>query len=334
MSRCCDSSHSISSNLNFSVQRVANQLQLSCPAKINLALSVGSLTTTPDGQAMHPIASWMIGVNLSDHLQLTRLTDNHANQSSQFTIAFDDELDRQVDWPLERDLAFRAHALLESHVNRKLAVNAIITKRIPPGGGLGGGSSDAAGMFFGLNQLFELNLSRDTLDQLATSLGSDIPFLIHVLAGQTSAIATGLGSTLQPAPRHDLIPIVLAFPPFGCSTGPVYQAFDQLQTERSESSSPTGVDLPRVQQQVTAEPLPPDAPFNDLELPACRVEPRLGELLKQLRDAGLAMHVTGSGSTLFLIAPSAITANVLARKITAIAGIPAIATRTLAQRGD
>ena len=84
----------------------AEAITLHCPCKINLALSVGS----PQRDGMHPIASWMAAIDFGDTLQLTRLEPGEA--PAPLAIRFADDAPRvePIDWPLERDLAVRAHA--------------------------------------------------------------------------------------------------------------------------------------------------------------------------------------------------------------------------------
>jgi 4-diphosphocytidyl-2-C-methyl-D-erythritol kinase len=302
-------------------------LRLSCPAKVNLALSVAR----PHAHTgLHPIASWMVALTFADTLSLARADGD----ASRFDIAFDEDSPadaprRTVDWPLEQDLAFRAHALLESHTGRRLPIDAVLRKRIPTGAGLGGGSSNAAAMLVGVNRLFGLALDEPMLIQLAGRIGSDVAFFVGAQLGRPSAIVSGLGEIIEPAPLAEVVHLVLAFPPFGCPTGPVYKAFDaQFDDITRIGAEP---DIERVRALGRSSPLPPDGPFNDLAEPACIVEPRLRDTLHAARAAlpDLRLHVTGSGSTLFLIAPSAITAQVLARKVTALTTLPAIATRTL-----
>lgn len=300
---------------------MSHTLQLSCPAKVNLALSVGP----PDLAGMHPIASWMVAVNFSDAMTLQKLDAG----PSQFDLAFEsDDAKGQplglVDWPLAKDLCFRAHALLRQRAGRDLPCSLTLRKKIPAGAGLGGGSSNAAAALVGLNRLFELGLDRAALVEISRKLGSDIAFFIGAAEREYSAIVTGIGETLEPAPRKDTIDFVLIFPPFGCPTGPVYKAFDEMARA---TQSP---DLARVRELASSPLIAQDAPFNDLAEPACRVRPQLAELRTQVAAAlGLPVHITGSGSTLFVIAPSALTSKVLARKVTALTGLRAVATRTL-----
>ena len=153
---------------------VANhsRIALACPAKVNLVLSVGSMTAA---SSLHPIVSWMVAVTLFDDLALER-----ADDQTSFDIAFhhDAPVSSRVDWTPEEDLAHRAHLLLESHVGRPLPVQVTLRKRIPTGSGLGGGSSNAAGALIGLNHLLGLGLDGAVLEKLASKLGSDVPFLL------------------------------------------------------------------------------------------------------------------------------------------------------------
>jgi 4-diphosphocytidyl-2-C-methyl-D-erythritol kinase len=306
-------------------------IRLSCPAKVNLALSVGS--PRPDG--LHPLASWMAAVNFADTLTLHRLDAG----TSRFDIAPAGSAAPAaqpqgpqhpavtVNWPIEQDLVYRAHGLLEKHLHRPLPVHATLQKRIPTGAGLGGGSSDAAGMLVGLNRLFELGLQRDELLPLALRVGSDVGFFIGAMLGEPSALVTGVGERVEPLPLPDTLHLVLIFPPFDCPTGQVYRALDQ---SRSEHHTPIFPDESRVRDLATHAPLPPAAPFNDLADPACTVQPQLRRWIDQLnQQMRVPVHVTGSGSTLFLIAPSAATCQALARKVTALTGLPALPVHTL-----
>ena len=227
-----------------------------------------------------------------------------------------------MDWPLEKDLAFRAHRLLEQHAGRSLPIDLRLRKVIPPGAGLGGGSSNAAATLVGIDRLFNLRTDPAKLLELAQTLGSDVGFL----SGNTSsAIVTGLGETVEPSPLPQPIDLVLIFPSFGCPTGDVYRAFDQLHGP-FQNGHPQA-DERRVRAIAKQSPLPPDAPFNDLAEPACIVRPELRRIITQLRDAlHLPAHVTGSGSTLFVIAPDATTAQALARTAADTTGLPAVAT--------
>jgi len=275
-----------------------------CPAKLNLALSVGA--ARPDGY--HPIASWMLAVDLCDELRLDRLDTG----PSRFDLdwATDAPQPSAIDWPVDKDLTCRAHRLLESHTGCALPVGVRLAKRIPVGAGLAGGSSNGAAMLAALNDLFDLQLSRQTLIHLAMQLGSDLAFFFT--AG--SAIVTGRGETLDEAPLTRSAHFVLVLPALHCPTGAVYRAFD-------ETCPDAAVDEPAVR-EVHADRRDP---FNDLAAPACDVEPRLDDLRRSIASrVDRAVHVTGSGAGLFIVAADAAEAADLADAIREQVHTPAL----------
>lgn len=295
-------------------------LELDCPAKVNLTLSIAS----PLANGYHPLASWMVAVAFADQLRLARA----ASGKSSFHLAFakDAPMPGAVDWPIEKDLAFRAHRLLEERAGRSLPVELTLTKHIPAGAGLGGGSSDAAATLVGVDRLYELRTPLADLKTLATKLGSDVAFLVGALNGEPSSLVTGLGESLEALPIREVIHLVLILPGFGCPTGEVYRAFD---TAHPHSAGKRDADAARVRAIASRWPVPQDAPFNDLAEPACAVRPQLRDIRDRLtKELGIPVHITGSGSTLFVIAPTAQTAKALARKVTAVTGLAAVATRT------
>ena len=163
---------------------MSQRLLLHAPAKLNLALSVGEVQ--PDG--MHPICSWMLNVDVFDELELMALP---SGSMSRFATNWHEEAPRKDDlaWPFATDLSVRAHQRMEQTVAHALPVQARITKRIPVGGGLGGGSADAAAMLIGLNRLYDLNIGEGKLAEMAQHLGADVPFFVH----GGSALAEGIG---------------------------------------------------------------------------------------------------------------------------------------------
>lgn len=294
-------------------------ITLPAHAKINLALSVGP-PTPPKGY--HPIASWFAAIGLHDTVRLTRLDEGAPTRHE---IRWGTSADgapaprpTPIDWPIEKDLAVRAHRLLETHIGRTLPVHLELIKRTPVGGGLGGGSSDAASTLVGLNRLFRLGLAHTELARLSTALGSDIAFFIDEAPERAPAsdpansddpapastprpaLVTGFGERIERTRAPLITDVLLLLPPFGCPTGPVYGAFDALPARAVDESRVRAlVDacLP-----IGARALDPARLFNDLAAPACAVEPRLGDLLARLRPlAPHAVHVTGSGSTMFVI---------------------------------
>lgn len=284
------------------------RLRVQAPAKLNLALSVGG----PDADGMHPIAGWMATVGLHDDLDLVRLTHGYP---SRYAIIWHEEARRrsEIDWSISRDLAARAHLALERAVGRALSIQARVEKRIPVGGGLGGGSADAAAMLHGLNHLFELGLSVDELATISEPLGSDVPFLVHGGSG----LVSGLGERIERLAPPESLHAVLVLPETSCPTGPVYRRFDELQPDAR-------VDEARVR-AIASGPLAPDAPFNDLADVACDLHPDLGEVRTRLAaELGMPIHVSGSGSTLFALVESDVTAGLIAEAVESRFSLPAI----------
>lgn len=289
--------------------------ELTCPAKLNLALSVGAVND--DG--LHPIASWMVALAFGDVLRLSLPDDGR----TRFDIAFkNDPVGARVNWPLEDDLAFRARSLLSDRTGSDLPVVAQIRKRIPPGSGLGGGSSNAAAMLVGLNRLHGTRIDPEDLVALSSELGSDVAFLTRAVLGAAAAVVTDVGQTVHPLPAREPIHLVLIFPPFACSTKSVYEAFDVIH-ERAE------VDEARVRALAAKPALDPTDPFNDLGPAAEQVEARLAAMRRRLEaDLDHPVHVSGSGSTLYLVAAPGSAATNLARRVQAT-GHAAIVTRTI-----
>lgn len=288
-------------------------LTISSPGKLNLALAVGP----PDEDGMHPICSWMATVDLADELTITRLPEDRL---SRYAILWHRQARRRSDinWPITRDLAVRAHLALENLLDRRLPVQMRLEKRIPVGGGMGGGSSNAAAMLHAVNQLFELNLSPDELARIGGGLGSDVPFFVR--GGH--AIVEGLGDVIDPLPPRPPLHAVAAFPDFACPTGRVYGAFDETPAPPLRSQA--------VRALATAPRLDPAAPFNDLAAAAMRVAPRLRPLLDAVSAlAERPAHVTGSGSTVFVLCDDALHAEALAAAIEQRLELPAVPVRTL-----
>ena len=294
-------------------------LSIDCPAKVNLALSVGA--ATGEQGRLHPIASWMVAVDLADHMTLARC----AGHTSTFDIAFAEEVGYAVDWPVERDLAWKAHALLERRLDIALPVRMELRKQIPPAAGLGGGSSNAAATLIGLRRLFDLDLTDQQLVESGMMLGSDVGFFVIAALGDSSAIVSGFGDRIQPMPLHKPVHIVLAFPGFGSPTAEVYAAFDRLA---GTTAGPP--DESRVRALAAQTSVEPGDPFNDLAEAACKVNGQLATIKAQLEALlGMPVHVTGSGSTLFTVAPDETAAQGLACTVTDATSLMTTATRTI-----
>ena len=292
---------------------MADSVTVLAPAKLNLALSVG-----PAGaRGLHPICTWMVTVDLCDELLVTRLI---ADRLSRYAVLWHPEAKRtsEIDWSMTRDLAVRAHLALERHTGRRLPVQMKLQKRVPIGGGLGGGSSDAAAMLRAVNLLFELDLAGGVLHEIAAGLGSDVPFFVR----GGSAVAEGYGERIEPLAEVCELDAVIVLPEASCPTGQVYGVFDDL------GPAPLRAEAVRSLADGPRRPAP-ESFFNDLADAAMRVAPELGGILAGLTElAARPAHVSGSGSSLFVLCDEPLHAQALAVAVEERLGLPAVAVRS------
>ena len=288
----------------------------SAPAKLNLALSVGR---RGEG-GLHALCSWMVTINLYDDLTVRRLPPDRL---SRYAINWHEDARRPspINWSIRQDLAVRAHLALEKHAGRPLPVQLHLRKRIPVGSGLGGGSSDAAMMLHAVNQLYELDLSLGDRAAIGHGVSSDIPFLIH----GGSAIVGGTGESISPHEEMADMHFVVAFPGLKASTSTVYQVFDEISDMKDPS-------LEKVACLAACQPgVPrPESLFNDLVPAIHRVLPSLQDDMAHVASlAESPVHVSGSGSSIFVLCQDAAQADTLARRCEKEHGLPAIATCTI-----
>jgi len=222
-------------------------LTLVVPARAKLNLDLTVLERTPDG--FHDVRTRMQAVALHDLLELTRA------DSTAITITGQHRVDAAV------NSVRKAHVALEDEAGRELPTAFHLEKRIPPGSGMGGASSDAAAALRGLATIY--NLSAD-LTKVAAGIGADVPFFLTGGA----AIAEGRGERLTPMPTEPEW-FAIAWPAIELSTAAVYSAWDEVKGEGA----------------------------NQLTAAAARVEPRLRDFAARL---GHGWQMTGSGSAFFL----------------------------------
>ncbi len=192
--------------------------------------------------------------------------------------------------PAEADLTVRAARLLAEQSGSRLGVEIAVDKRIPMGGGLGGGSSDAATTLLALNRLWGLHWPAQRLAGLALQLGADVPVFVH---GQT-AYATGIGEQLQPITLPSRFYVILA-PRVSVPTAEVFGAPDL--TRDTEPLRIAG--LSRSNDVFRGR--------NDLQSVVLARYPRVAAALEALRQAasetgqdGSLARMTGSGACVFL----------------------------------
>lgn len=193
------------------------------------------------------------------------------------------------------NLALRAVALLRE-VRDVPPVAIRIRKRIPAGGGLGGGSSNAAVTLRAVNALFNLGVRDDELHRIAGALGSDVAFF---LVGGT-AYATGRGEVLTPMEAVGPIPLLMVLPEERVATPDAYRALVQMREERGIAGTlPRGAAAVRDAIRGGVAPLCAEM-INDLEEPVFTSVPQLRRWKERLLEEGAtAALMSGSGSTLF-----------------------------------
>lgn len=152
------------------------------PAKINLFLDI--LRKRPDGY--HDLGTAFQTIDAGDTLEASLRKD------TSITLSYN----AKQDYPVESDLVYKAAHLLQSTYDVKMGVDLYLTKTMPIGAGLGGGSADAAAALRLLNRLWGLSLSTKELESLGVRLGADVPFLVE---GGLS-FAEGIGERLTPMP--------------------------------------------------------------------------------------------------------------------------------------
>ena len=253
-------------------------LRVRCPAKINLGLWI--LGRRPDGY--HEIDTVMQTVALEDELLLL--------PSPTFELEA-----RGIPIPGDGpNIIERAWDLLAARAPMRAGVRVELTKRIPVGGGLGGGSSDAAGFVAGVNRLLALGLTDEELHDMASQLGSDVPFFLH---GGT-ARATGRGVEVRhlcPAPPAW---VVLATPPVAIATTWAYGRVRIPLTQAGRGATILAATIASQDWRLISPHFHND--FEDVVLPEFEV---VAVLRRTLEASGvLGSLLSGSGSTVFGLA--------------------------------
>lgn len=233
------------------------------PAKLNLFLHV--LGRRPDG--MHLLQTVFRFIDLEDRVGL-RVRDDGA-------IARQGGLPGV---PAEDDLCVRAARLLKAATGTALGAEVALEKRIPMGGGLGGGSSDAATVLLALNALWGTGLSRERLQDLGVRLGADVPVFVH---GE-NALGEGIGERLQPLALPPAWYLVLV-PQVAVSTKEIFN--DPALTRDSKA--------------LKIPPFLPGQGRNDLEGVVMRRYPEVARHLEWLRAREPGARMSGSGACVF-----------------------------------
>jgi len=232
------------------------------PAKLNLTL----LVTGRRADGYHLLQTVFRFIDFADELRIA--------------VRRDGRIERLTEIPgvaLDNDLTVRAARLLQQAAGTRLGADIALEKHLPIGGGLGGGSSDAATVLIALNRLWGLDWPRERLQTLALALGADVPVFIF---GE-SALAGGVGEQLTALELPPAWYVVLV-PPVGVATVRIFQDPDLIRDS-----------IP-----LTIPPFSFVAGRNDLEAVVCRHYPDVAKHLAWLRQYGAA-RMSGSGACVF-----------------------------------
>lgn len=237
-------------------------VRVPAPAKINLFLHI--VGRRPDGYHLLQTAFRML--DWGDEIILRRRDDGL--------------IVRTTDVPgvaAEADLVVRAARALQAATGSTFGAEIGVEKRIPMGGGLGGGSSDAASVLVALNRLWACGLSRERLQEIGLTLGADVPFFIF---GQT-AFAEGVGEALQPLSVPPAWYLMVA-PNVSVPTAEVFSA--------EELTRDSEILIMRAFAMHTTR--------NDMQATVCKKFPEVAEALVWLSQFGAA-RMSGSGACIF-----------------------------------
>ena len=258
------------------------------PGKVNLQLSVGPLGD--DG--FHEVTTVFQAISLFDDV-----TVSEGKSGSGTTISVTGQTANGV--PADAsNLAIRAAQLMMKEFELSPDLEIKLKKEIPVAGGMAGGSADAAGVIVGLDSLYELGLSKDEMEKIASQIGSDVPFS---LSGGV-AIGTGRGDQITTALAKGSYTWVLALSSQGLSTPAVYQECDRLREGLSIASPQVSEPLMQALRAGDSKALGKSL-LNDLQAAACSLRPALRLVLDVGIDYGaLGGIVSGSGPTVaFLV---------------------------------
>jgi 4-diphosphocytidyl-2-C-methyl-D-erythritol kinase len=264
------------------------QVRIAAQAKINLHLRVLAREDT----GYHSIETIFHRIDLSDEI-LVEIAPRERTLDVEGADA----------GPVEKNLAWRAAMAYASHAGWPNGFNIQLTKKIPIGAGLGGGSADAAAVLRALNSLSPDPVGTPGLLHIASTLGADVPFLT---GDSVMALAWGRGErmlSLAALPRYDLL---LMSPDFSVSTADAYRWLDEDRERRRKShlEMEASHDLSDslVMEQVDLTTWQSIAEFapNDFEAPVMARHPVLAEHLHRLRSSrAIFSGMTGSGSAIF-----------------------------------
>lgn len=253
------------------------ELNLRAYAKVNLGLDV--VRKREDGY--HEVSMIMQTVKLFDRLHFEKIKEDTVELTTNLKFLPIDE----------NNLVYRVVTLLREEFQIKEGVRIHLDKHIPVAAGMAGGSSDCAAALFGMNRLFQLNLSRKELMERGVKLGADVPYCIM----RGTALSGGIGEILTPLPPMPDCFIVIAKPPISVSTKYVYEHLDLPNLDHHP-------DIPAMVEALKNKDLNGITKYmeNVLETVTINEYPVIKEIKNQMLNLGAANALmSGSGPTVF-----------------------------------
>lgn len=279
-------------------------ITIEAPAKINLTLEV--LGKRPDGY--HELRSIVMPISLADTLSLTTTYAQTA-----MTLTVGPGVDLSKIGSVDRNLAVRAARLMQERYRVNAGARIHIHKRIPIGGGLGGGSADAAGVIRGLDKLWELGRPRDELVALSAELGSDVPALVHggvvLMEGRGERVRSLFEDDVPD--RCEGFWLVIANPGVMCATPDVFKKWRGGLT-----ASPFILHNITSSIRTSDVSAAADALYNGLQSGVFESYPSVAQTAARLHEAGcLGVLLSGSGASVFGLARDEAHGQEIGRKL-------------------
>jgi 4-diphosphocytidyl-2-C-methyl-D-erythritol kinase len=270
------------------------------PAKINLTLRVGALQ--PSGY--HELTTLFQAIELADRVSVAMVHDAGEDGAPRVELTT-----RGHDvGPASENLVVRAaHAYLSllpegvrAALDEGTALRIELEKNVPPGSGLGGGSSDAASTLLAIDDLLGTERTRDRLMAIAATLGSDVPFF---LCGSALALGEGRGEVLTPLAALPSKPVIVALPGVHVSTAEAYGALDRSRTRAAPRAAESGVYDPLPSEgDVTDWRSIARAAVNDFEPVVFGAQPAVARAHEALVATDpLFARMSGSGAAVFAV---------------------------------
>jgi len=254
-----------------------DNITLKALAKINLGLDV--VRRREDGY--HEVRMVMQTIHLYDKLDIKKTTESGIAITSNLSYVPTNE----------NNLVYKAGKLLMDEFNITEGVAVHLQKRIPVAAGMAGGSSDAAAMLYGVNEIFELGLSRKELMERGVKIGADVPYCLM----RGTALAEGIGEKLTSLPPMVKCPVLIAKPAISVSTKFVYENLKLNEETEHPDIDQLVTDIQNKDLQQIANHM-----GNVLESVTIPEYPVIAQIKEQMMKSGaINSMMSGSGPTVF-----------------------------------